>query len=112
MPTRVDLPVTQIVRDGVAFPNDVLSDPVNDHSFTNDGRVFLDFFNTGATTIVTIETPGTVGGLAIADEAVTVPGGGTVSSGPFAPSLFNQPGTSTVYVDVLTANVKIRAWRL
>jgi hypothetical protein len=60
----------------------------------NDGRVFLHFKKTGAgDCTVTVETPGSVGGKAIADRTITVPATtGDVMAGPFPPSEFNQPG--------------------
>lgn len=63
-------------------------------SFTvgNDGRVMLHFKKTGAgACTVTIVTPGTVRGKAIADATVNVPATtGDVMIGPFPPDLYND----------------------
>jgi hypothetical protein len=68
----------------------------------NDGKVFLHFKKTGAGGCnVTIQTPGNVDGLAIADRVVVVPATvGDVMIGPFPPSVYNQPGTHDMYVTV------------
>jgi hypothetical protein len=58
----------------------------------NDGRVFLHFKKTGAgNCTLTIVTPGTVGGLAIADRVITVPATvGDKMIGPFPRELYND----------------------
>lgn len=112
---RVDIPVTQIIKSGVAPPNAVTADPTNDHKFEgNDGRIFLDVFNLHASTpfVVTINTPGNVAGLAIADQTATVQPQGTQLVGPFPPTIFNQPGSDVVWVDVDNANLRLRAYRV
>lgn len=65
--------------------------------FANSGREILHFKKSGATDcVVTIATPQTVDGLAVADRTVTVPAtSGDVMVGPFPPALYNTPGTST-----------------
>ncbi len=58
----------------------------------NDGRVILHFKKTGAgNCVVTLETPGTVDGLAVSDRTVTVPATtGDVFMGPFSPRVYND----------------------
>lgn len=58
----------------------------------NDGRVLLHFVKTGAGNAnITIVTPNTVGGLAIADQTFVVPATtGNVWAGPFPPSIYND----------------------
>jgi hypothetical protein len=58
----------------------------------NDGKVFLHFKKTGAGDCdVTIQTPATVHGLAVAERTVTVPATtGDKMIGPFPPSVFND----------------------
>lgn len=58
----------------------------------NDGSVILEVRNTGEEDCkVTIKTPGTEGGLAIADQEVTVPKeSGVKVIGPFKRSLYNN----------------------
>jgi hypothetical protein len=65
--------------------------------FSNDGRTVLHFMKSGAgACTVTISTPGTVDGLAVADRTVTVAATtGDVVIGPFPPDTYNTPGLST-----------------
>jgi hypothetical protein len=62
------------------------------YAFKNDGRTFLAFAKSGASDCtVTIVTPVTVGGVAVADVTVTVPAStGDKMVGPFPRSLFND----------------------
>jgi hypothetical protein len=71
--------------------------------YQNTGREFLIFQKTGATAcVVTIDTPGQVDGLAIAQRTVTVPAGtgdaiattSLVIAGPFHPAWYNTVGSS------------------
>lgn len=113
--TRVALTVQQIDRDtnGLAATHTAptsteLSIP------NNDGRIFIDVKNTGTTTMtVTAQTPGNVGGLAIA-ELVTTVGitSGDQMVGPFPPAIFNQADGS-VYLDLsATVTTTIGCFRL
>lgn len=69
------------------------------HSFENNGRVFIHVKNgDAASKDITIQTPGTVDGLAVADRVVSVPADEERMIGPFAPSQYNQSDGS-VYVD-------------
>ncbi len=62
------------------------------HQVRNDGRTMLHFKKTGAgNAIITVQTPRTVNGLAIAEQTFTVPATtGDVYAGPFAPAVFND----------------------
>lgn len=72
---------------------------VDGNQFANDGRMFLRVVNgSGAPINVTIQTPGTVEGLAIAERVVSVTNGETRDIGPFAPNIYNQ-SDGMVYVD-------------
>lgn len=67
--------------------------------FNNTGREQLIFKKTGAgACTVTLSTPNTVDGLAIADRTVTVPAGNItpqeIHIGPLPPAHYNTPGTS------------------
>lgn len=61
----------------------------------NDGRTIMHFKKSGVgACVVTIDTPGTVRGLAVADRTVNVPATtGDVFCGPFPPNVYNQPAT-------------------
>jgi hypothetical protein len=67
----------------------------NTYTFVCDGQTFLHFKKSGAgSCTVTIITPGTVGGLAIADQTVTVPAStGDVMVGRLSSDLFADPAT-------------------
>lgn len=64
----------------------------NTYLVRNDGKTILHFKKSGAGDCdVTITTPNTVGGNAIADRVVTVPAStGDVFIGPFPPSIYND----------------------
>lgn len=58
--------------------------------FPNDGKTFLHVKNGGASPdTVTITTPATASGIAIADPTVVVTNGTEKMIGPFDPTLFN-----------------------
>ncbi len=58
----------------------------------NNGRVLLYFVKTGAgAAVVTVVTPNTVGGLAIAERTIAVAATtGLVWAGPFDPGIYND----------------------
>ena len=97
----VTLAVQQITRAGVA-PTHVASgaSPLLNTSdtfkFNNTGKEVLYFKKSGAgACTVTIKTPGTVDGLAVAERTITVPAStGDVMVGPFPPAIYNTPGTN------------------
>jgi hypothetical protein len=67
--------------------------------FSNDGRMFLHVKNgAGAPINVTIQTPGTVDGLAVAEQVVAVTNAEERMIGPFPPNIYNQTD-GMVYVD-------------
>lgn len=101
MPNIV-LPVQSAVRAGLApvytaSGASPLLNVVDTFRFENTGREVLHFKKTGAGDCqVTITTPGTVDGLAVADRVVAVPATvGDVIIGPFPTAHYNLPGTST-----------------
>jgi len=83
------VPVT-ITRDSVSLP-ETASDETDGHFFYNDGRTILFIKDTAATPTVTIYTPGTVDGLAVADRTIVLVNHATVGIfvGPFPPSIYN-----------------------
>ena len=109
---RQNIPVTRLTAAG-ADPAEITPVAADDLSFINDGQTFLEIRNQGAAAdTVTIITPATVEGLAVADVAITVANDATPAhAGPFPPAIFNQPD-GTVHVDVTTANCRFRAYSL
>jgi hypothetical protein len=69
------------------------------HSVSNNGNMYVEIVNgdTLAHT-ATIDHPGTVDGLAVADRTVGVTAASTVKIGPFT-ARYNQPGTTDVHID-------------
>jgi len=60
--------------------------------FTNDGRTRLWMKNAGAGVhVVTVVTPRTIEGLAVADKTYSVAAGKYAVAGPFRRDLYNQP---------------------
>lgn len=87
----------QILRTGLE--QSYASANADGNKFSNDGRMFLHVKNGGGSSItVTIQTPGTVDDLAIADQAVVVTNGEERMIGPFPPTIYNQ-SDRMVYVD-------------
>ena len=66
----------------------------------NNGTVQILVKNGATGTLVTIETPSTVDGLAVADREVTVAADTDVIIGPFPPSIYNDSdGNLNVSID-------------
>jgi hypothetical protein len=65
----------------------------------NNGKMFVHFKKTAAVVCtVTVQTPATLGGLAVAEHTFTVPAStGDVMAGPFTTGIFND-GTQDVLI--------------
>lgn len=95
---RATLTPQDIVRTGLTQTYAAV-DQANGNQFANDGLMFLHVKNAGVgSTNVTIGTPGTVDGLAVADLVVAVGAGVEKMIGPFPAGIYNQAG-GLVYVD-------------
>jgi hypothetical protein len=80
----------QVVRTGLETTYAAV-DATNGNRFINDGRMFLHVKNGHTSPItVTIATPGTVDGLAVADQAVVVTNAEERMIGPFPPGIYND----------------------
>lgn len=94
-----------------AAPGGTTSVPVamataDTYKIRNNGRVLLYFAKTGAgAAVITITTPKTVGGLAVAEQTVAVPATtGKVWAGPFPPDIYNDTsGDMSLVTDEETA---------
>lgn len=96
---RGTLSVQQIARAGIV-PAYTAGDAANGHQFANNEKTFLHVKNAGVGSItVTLQTPGSVDGLAVADRTVTVANGAEKMIGPFPAAAYNQSG-GLVYVDL------------
>lgn len=112
---RTALTVQSTSRDGLTATYSA-GDATNDHEFDNSGQnVVLHVKNGGGSGItVTIVTPGTVDGLAIADKAVSVGAGVEMFIGPFNNSQYGSGTNSrSVYFDLDTdTSVTLAALKL
>lgn len=105
------LAVQQIGRAGVT---PVFSAANTDgHTILNDGKTFLEVKNGGSEITVTIDTPQTVDGLAVANRAVVVAATtGDKMIGPFTTD-YNQVGTEYILVTFsAVASVTVGAFRV
>jgi hypothetical protein len=111
---RVQIPVTSIVKTGVAQPAQTNGDSTNNHYFTNDGVTFIEIVSSDASSQdITIHTGKTVDGYALANQTITVTAGATKYVGPFTTGTFNQSGTTQVYVDTpVSTTIKFRAYTI
>lgn len=107
---RVDLPLTEITRAGVAPAAEVTGDATNNHSFSNDGEVFLLARNSAATATrtVTLRIAQTVDNQAVTSRTVAVPISVSRYIGPFPTDVWGQ----TVNVDVDHADLKLSAYHV
>ena len=112
---EVRITPTALVKEGVtaAYTASGLA-TTNNYKVRNDGKVFLHFKKTGVgTCTVTIVTPGTVQGIAIADVTVSVPATtGDVFVGPLSPSLFNDASSDIEYTLSDTVSLSVGVFRL
>ena len=111
--------VNEISRLGKAVEENMVAPTVTDgDSFANDGRTFLYVINgsVGAIT-VTVDTPATVDGQALADLTVTVAATGDGDGldkkfiGPFT-ATSNQSGGTVLVTCSAVATILIGAFRL
>lgn len=109
---RVSLPISQINRSALTQQAQTNGDAVNNHQFDfNDGQVFLEVQASAGTVNITIVTPGTVDGLAVADLTLAVTNPAVKFIGPFPPAVYNQ-GDNTVQINTDSANARFRAYKL
>lgn len=90
------------------------ADNANGETIPNDGQTFLHVKNTGGgACTVTVATPGTIDGLAVADLTAVVPATtGDRLIGPFPPGAYTQ-ADGNIYVDYSTGTgVTVAAVRL
>lgn len=101
------LTVAQLTADGVVTA--MVAAAGGGDSFANTGDQIFEVNNgSGGSITVTIVTPATVGGRAVADVAAAVPAGQRWRFGPFDPALFNDATGSVqvTYSGVTTLTVQ------
>lgn len=102
---RTVLTLQEIVRTGLEVTY-AAADSTNDHSFDNVSQdIFLHVINGATVCNVTIVTPQTVDGLAVADPVINVPATEDRFIGPFRNDLYGQPEpdagfAKSVFVDI------------
>lgn len=80
----------------------------NNYYIPNNGRVAL-IVVAGTTATVTVATPGTVDGNAVADLAITLPDTDQIVLGPFPTGTYNDPqGRLLVTVSAATSLFAVR----
>ncbi len=110
----VDLAVKTVGRNvtGVNFTDDkVAAIAANNYFFQNDGTVKLmvSTAEVGGSNL-TIVTPNTVDGLAVADKVIALVQNKVYAIGPFPTSVYNDSATGKVKITV-SANTDILAFR-
>jgi hypothetical protein len=81
------------------------------HSIPNDGATYIIVKTTTNAIVVTVDTPGSVDGNAIANKTYSIGTAAERHIGPFPPSFYNQSdGSISVDFDVVTG-VTIGAFR-
>lgn len=109
---RQTLTVTEVVAAGVAPAGTV--GQVDGHGFLNHGETIIVITNSGVGShTVTVQTPKTVGGLAVAELTNAIAAATTEYMGPFPPGTYNQ-ANGQVYVDfdAVPAELSVRALRV
>jgi hypothetical protein len=106
------LTVSQISAAGLTFPSLATNGGAAGDTFANTGKEFIEIRTAGTAATVTFVTPNTVGGLAIADQAVVMPATGTTLCGPFAPGLYNDSSGNVGITYNGTAGVTLGVFRL
>jgi len=115
---RVDIPVNEIIRAGLAQPAQVTANSSLKHVISgNDGQVFVEVISTdaGGQTITVQPSPSaSADGLTITPLVLTIAAGATKLFGPFRPSTFNQDATSKeLWLDPsVSTTLKFRAYRI
>lgn len=105
---RVAVPVTAITRTGVAPTAETTGDPVNFHSVSNSGRMFLLVRNADGAGAhnVTVNFSQTVDGQSVTAKTYSIPLTSSRYIGPF-PSVYYG---STMNVDVDSAQLFLSAY--
>jgi hypothetical protein len=100
MPARVALTAQEIGHGGAAETFVAASAAATGNKYPCDGKCWLHVKNTGTIKVLTVQTPGTVDGLAVAERTISIPATtGDVMIPPFPPSQYAQ-ADGYVYIDV------------
>lgn len=111
---RVEIPVTPVTVKGTTPPAQVTGNPTEDHFLKPGGdAVLVECQNVGTTEgrVVTVRTPGNVGGVDVDELEITVPKEATRLIRLEANEAFRQKG-GQVHIDVASTELKFRAYRV
>jgi len=106
----IALNAAQLLSDaGLAPPVTQVPTAVDTYTFPNDGRTFLYIEHGAGASNLTVVTPGTVRGKAIADTVVALAIAGRSLVGPFPPDLYNDASglVSITFSEVTGAAVAV-----
>jgi len=108
---RTSLTVQTITRTGLAMSTEAAN--ATGEQILNGGKEFIYVANGGGAPItVTVQTPRTVDGLAVAELEVTIADGADAFIGPFPTGTFNQTG-DLVYIDFsAVTSVTVAAYKV
>jgi len=115
---RVEIPVTTIVRAGVAVPASVVANAALKHAVGgNDGTVWIEVVSTDAApqTVVVQPSPSVeADGLAVSPLTLAIGAGASMKFGPFKPSTFNQDAVDReIWLDPsVSTTLTFRAYKI
>ena len=113
---RSEIPVVEVIRDGVTAVAPVISDAVNHHYFKgNEGKTWLEIESTdaGTQTVSVLASPRMeTDGLEVLPHEFDCPPGTVTKAGPWRMRTFNQDaGEGSVFVNVpVSTTLKLRAF--
>lgn len=109
---RIDVTVQEVPNGGLTRTFAAPAAIGDGNMYPADGKCWLEVKNTGTIKDLTIQTPGTVDGLAIADRVISIPATtGDVTVPPLPPSQYAQAdGKVYINFDGITG-ATICVWR-
>ena len=106
---RVNVPVTTVIRGGVANATPVTGDATNNHVVINNGKTWVEVENTGATSRnLTFNITKTVDGQTPAARVFAIAAGAKRRYGPFPVSDYS----AELNVDVAHAELVLAAYNI
>ena len=109
------LTVNSVVAAGLAASGTFDTPEIGGDTFVNRGdlRTFLAVDNQSASPVtLTVTTPTTLDGMAVADRAVVVPAGQMVFVGPFKASTYNQADEQVGFVLSAITDVTVAVFKV
>lgn len=113
---RTQIAITTVAETGTAQPSVTNGDATNDHYIAGGTDILVECKNTsaGGLDVTFVTSYATSGGLALADNAITVGAGATKVMkivGPASRRLYEQSGDSNrIYIDVTSNSWEFRVY--